>query len=450
MINPTTSHILVINAGSSSIKFALFNVLSIVTALFEGEISGIGSARSCFTVRGGDSRDSFERAFAAPERVTAVNVLVDWLTGRLAPASLCAIAHRVVHGGLHLAASDKIDGAMLSALYDSATADPEHLPQELHLIEMLRRQYPNAAHIACFDSAFHAVMPLVASMMAIPYRYYDAGVRRFGYHGLSCAYIMRQLGGLIGPDAAARKVIIAHLGGGASVTAVEGGQSRDTTMGFSPAGGIAMGSRSGDIDPGLAWHCVRNEHMDPARFNHMVNHESGLLGVSGTSGDLRELMAREKTDARAAQAADLFCYQARKAICAMAAAIKGVDTLVFTAAVGANSAEARARICDGLAHIGVRIDPARNHDNAALISADGSPVSVRVMRTDEQWMIAEEARMLLAHPPRLRECCPWMTWSRRRAPLPIRCARGIPTGRRPTIGLSATTICSTTPCFGRS
>jgi acetate kinase len=390
-----TSHILAINAGSSSIKFALYKAMPVLTAVFEGEISGIGSPRSCFIVRGSDSIDTLERTFVIPERVTAVHVLVDWLTARLVPASLCAVAHRVVHGGVHLASSVAIDSGMLSELYDSATADPEHLPQELHLIEMLRRQYPDAAHIACFDSAFHSVMPAVASMMAIPYRYYDAGIRRFGYHGLSCAYLMRQLGGVIGPDAAARKVVLAHLGGGASVTAVEGGYSRDTTMGFSPAGGIAMGCRSGDIDPGLAWYCARKEQMTPSRFNHMVNHEAGLLGVSGTSGDLRELMEHEKTDARAAQAVALFCYQARKAICAMAAAIKGIDTLVFTAGVGANSAQARSRICDGLAHIGVLIDHERNHANAALISADGSAVKVRVIGTDEQWMIAEEARMLL-------------------------------------------------------
>jgi acetate kinase len=395
MMIPNTSHILAINAGSSSIKFALFEGESILAALFEGEISGIGSPRSCFIVRGSDSADSLERTFVIPEHVTAAHVIVEWLTGRLAPGALCAIAHRVVHGGVHLASSQEIDGEMLCELYDSATADPEHLPHELRLIEMLRRQYPEAAHVACFDSAFHAVMPAVASMMAIPYRYHDAGIRRFGYHGLSCAYLMRQLGGVIGPDAAARKVILAHLGGGASVTAVEGGHSRDTTMGFSPAGGIAMGCRSGDIDPGLAWYCARKEQMTPAQFNHMVNHEAGLLGVSGISGDLRELMAHEKTDARAAQAVALFCYQARKAICAMAAAIKGVDTLVFTAGVGANSAEARARICDGLAHIGVLIDDERNHDDAALISADGSAVNVRVIRTDEQWMIAEEARTLL-------------------------------------------------------
>lgn len=396
---PFTSHILAINAGSSSIKFALFTVAPILTAVFEGEISGIGGHRSCFVVRGSDKADTLERIFVIPERVTAVNVLVEWLTGRLAPASLVAIAHRVVHGGLHLAASEEIDGPLLVALYDCATADPEHLPQELHLIEILRRQYPDAAHIACFDSAFHSVMPPVASMIPVPFRYFEAGVRRFGYHGLSCAYLMRHLGSIVGPVGAAGKVILAHLGGGASVTAVEGGHSRDTTMGFTPAGGLPMGSRSGEIDPGFAWHCARTEQMTPARFNHMVNHESGLLGISGISGDLRELMARESGDARAAHAVAMFCYQTRKAICAMAAAIKGVDTLVFTAGIGANSAEARARICDGLAHIGVLIDHARNHDNAAVISADASSVTVRVFRTDEQWMIAEEARMWLGRAP---------------------------------------------------
>ena len=396
MTGPLNSQILAINAGSSSIKFALYATMPVLTAIFEGDISAIGNARSCFTVRGRDSGDAFERTFAIPDRVTAVNVLVDWLTGRLAPGSLSAIAHRVVQGRTDAASSELIDATLLGELYDCVSADPEHLPQELHLIEMLRHRYPDAVHIACFDSAFHAVMPQVARILPIPYRYYEAGIRRFGYHGLSCANLMRQLAGAIGPDAASRKVILAHLGGGASVTAVEGGHSRDTTMGFSPAGGIAMANRSGDIDPGLAWYCDRKEEMTPAAFNHMVNHESGLVGVSGTTGDLRELMVRAGTDARAALAVDLFCYQARKAICAMAAAISGVDTLVFTAGVGANSAEARARICEGLAHIGVLIDHGRNHENAALISDDRSAVKVRVMRTDEQWMIAEEARMLMA------------------------------------------------------
>ncbi|PLY39796.1 acetate kinase [Janthinobacterium sp. ROICE36] len=398
MVIPGETHILAINAGSCSIKFGLFKLNAALTPVFNGEIRDFGSIHSCFIVHGDASTDALERTFAIPDRVTAVEVLMEWLVERLAPSSLAAIAHRVVHGGAHRAPSRPIDKALLASLYDSVTADPDHLPQELHLIEELHRNFPGVAQIACFDSAFHSAMPPVASIIPIPRRYYDAGIRRFGFHGLSCAYLMKQLANLVDTQAAAGKVVLAHLGGGASITAVEGGQGRDTTMGLTPAGGIPMGSRSGDLDPGIAWYCSRKDQMTPAQFNHMVNHESGLLGVSGTSGDLRQLLSDAPGDAHAAEAVALFCYQARKAICAMAGAIDGVDTLIFTGGIGENSAAARARICAGLAHIGVRIDEPSNLINAAVISADASAVKVLIIRTDEQWMIAEEARLMLFMP----------------------------------------------------
>ncbi len=396
MALPDQLHILAVNAGSSSIKFGLFTLNTDLTPVFDGEVHNIGGVHSGFVVRGLAQSDGFERVFAIPDLVTAVRVLMEWLPERLAPSSLGAVAHRVVHGGLHSAPSQAIDSALLLALYDSATADPDHLPQELHLIEEMRRHFPHVPQIACFDSAFHSAMPPEASMLPIPRRYFEAGIKRFGYHGLSCAYLMRQLATLQGSQAAAKKVILAHLGAGASITAVEGGQGRDTTMGFTPAGGIPMGSRSGDLDPGIAWYCARKEQMTPAHFNQMVNHESGLLGVSGTSGDLRQLMSEAHSDTRAAEAIALFFYQTRKAICAMAGAIEGIDTLVFAGGIGENSAVARARICAGLAHIGVLIDEPRNQANAAVISADISAVKVLLIRTDEQRMIAEEARLLLS------------------------------------------------------
>jgi acetate kinase len=399
MAIPRTTQILAINGGSSSIKFALFDQDDLLAPVFDGEIRGIGGAHSCFLVRGSAAADAFERKFPISDRVTAVAVLAEWLVGRLAPASLAAIAHRVVHGGAQLVETQAVTGGMLATLYELVSTDPEHLPLELHLIETLRRHYPDTLHVACFDSAFHVTMPPVASMMPIPRRFYDQGIKRLGYHGLSCSYLMRQLGQLDG-QAAAGKVILAHLGGGASITAVMDGRSRDTSMGFTPASGIPMGTRSGDIDPGLAWHCARHDQMTPARFNYMVNHESGLLGVSGSSGDLRELMVRESTDTCAAEAVAMFCYQARKQVCAMAGALNGVDTLVFAGGVGENSAAARARICDGLSHLGVVLDHARNVDHAAVISAAASAVVVRVMRTDEQWMLADEARGLLARTSR--------------------------------------------------
>jgi len=388
-------HILSINAGSSSIKFALFKCGPTLDLVFDGAISDIGGPRSSFSVRE-CAAGMLERRFAIPESVTAVNVLVEWITSRLQAADVAAVAHRVVYGGPGLSATQAVDTAMLNALYDGASSEPAHLPQEIRLIETLRRHYPDAAHIACFDNGFHATMPKVASMLPIPRRYDAQGLRRYGYHGLSCAYLTRKLAEVAGPSAAAGKLVIAHLGGGASVTAVEGGRSRDTTMGLTPTGGMMMGKRSGDLDPGLAWQLGRREQMSPAAFHHMVNHQSGVLGVSGTSADLRVLLDLQGVDSRAAEAVEMFCYQARKAICAMAGAIDGMETLIFTGGIGENADEVRRRICAGLTHLGVVLDPARNLGDAPVISTGASPVCVRVMRTDEQWMIAEEARQWLA------------------------------------------------------
>jgi len=387
------AQILTINAGSSSIKFALFQSKPALERVFDGAIVDIGSATSRFTVSG-TGADQLERKFAIPDSVTAVDVLIEWLTARVPAAALDAIGHRVVFSGPGFSATERVSAEMMTALYSAASSDPDHLPQEIHLIETLRRHYRDVAQIACFDSAFHAVMPKVAAMLPIPRRYYALGVKRYGFHGLSCAYLMGSLAATAGPAAASGKVVIAHLGGGSSVTAVENGQSRDTSMGLTPAGGIMMGKRAGDLDPGLAWHLARSEHLSQSGFNRMVNHHSGLLGVSEYSAQMRVLLERQATDSRAAEAVEMFCYQARKAICAMAGAIDGIDTLVFSGGVGEHAAEVRARICAGLRHLGVALDPAFNRDAAAVISAPGSPVCVRVMHTDEQWMIAEQTRQL--------------------------------------------------------
>ena len=389
-----TAHYLAINAGSSSIKFALYRAEPVLSVVFEGSIDGIGGAHACFSACGAPG-DTITRHFAIPERVTAVNVLVDWLGERIDPASLRATAHRVVHGGLEFTSTQEISAAMLGVLHDAVRGEPEHLPQEVHLIEMLRRRYPASSHVACFDSSFHARMPAAASTLAIPHRFNEAGVRRYGYHGLSCSWMMGELARVDGAAAADGKVVLAHLGGGSSITAVQFGVGHDTTMGLTPAGGIPMGKRSGDIDPGLAWHCMRKEAMTPAQFHHMLTHESGLLGVSGRSADLRVLLEHEGIDSRSAAAVELFVYQTRKAICAMAGAIDGVDTLVFAGGIGENSADVRMRICARLSHLGIELDPERNNANQGVISSSASRVKVRVMSTNEQWVLADEARLLL-------------------------------------------------------
>jgi acetate kinase len=389
-----SSTLLAINAGSTSIKFALYRYPGL-ELLSHGAVSGIGCAVSTFK-----SQDALcppvLRQFAIPETVTAIEVMVDWLLAHAAFDSIDYVVHRIVHGGAALRSSCELTAAVLTALYDGRAADPEHMPQEIRLVETMRRHLPLARQIACFDSSFHATMPAVASMLPVPRRYFDAGIMRLGYHGISCEFLMHELRRLEAPALADGKVILAHLGGGASVTAVEHGRSIDTSMGLTPAGGIVMSNRSGDIDPGFAWHCARTEQMSPAALNHMLCHESGLRGISGTSGDMAELLAREAADSCAAEAVELFCYQVRKAIGGMAAALGGLDVLVFAGGIGEHAAAVRARICNGLAYLGVRLDEANNSAAAACISAPDSRVLVRIIASDEQWMIAENARIFLA------------------------------------------------------
>jgi acetate kinase len=241
--------------------------------------------------------------------------------------------------------------------------------------------------VACFDTAFHRTMPKVAKLLPIPRRYAAKGVERYGFHGLSYAYLMEELGRL-DPAAAKDRVILAHLGNGASVAAVLDGKSIDTSMGFTPTGGLVMSTRTGDLDPGLVYYLERTEHMNITQFQHMVNHKSGLLGVSGTSSDLRDLCANEATDVRAADAVELFCYQARKWIGSFAAALGGLDTLVFSGGIGENASSVRKRICHKLGFLGIKLNPKRNAKNASLISTAAGRVKVRVIHTDEELMIA--------------------------------------------------------------
>jgi acetate kinase len=272
--------------------------------------------------------------------------------------------------------------------------DPDHLRREIGLIEAFRQRHPKLPQIACFDTAFHRTMPRVAKLLPIPWRYATKGVERYGFHGLSYTYLMEELGRL-DPAATKGRVILAHLGSGASLAAVHLGKSIDTSMGFTPTAGLVMGTRSGDLDPGLIYYLERTERMTIKQFQHMVNHESGLLGVSGTSSDLRDLCASEATHIRAAEAVDLFCYQAKKWIGSFAAALGGLDTLVFAAGIGENAPLIRQRICDGLEFLGVKLNQKLNAKNASLISSSAGRVKVRVIRTDEELMIARSVTRLL-------------------------------------------------------
>ena len=286
----------------------------------------------------------------------------------------------------------QIDDALMQELRDISAYSPEHLPGEIALIERFRRRLAAVPHVACFDTAFHRDMPRVAQLLAIPRRFDEKGIRRFGFHGLSYAFLMEELQRVAGTAAARGRVVLAHLGNGSSLAAVHEGKSMDTTMAFTPAAGIPMSTRSGDLDPGLAWYLARSENMSAAEFHRMVNQESGLLGISETGSDMRDLLAREAADVRAAEAVALYCYHITKAIGAFAAALGGLDTLVFSGGIGENAPVIRQRICERLAFVGIALDDDRNRANEDVISADSGAVTVRMIRTDEETMIARATR----------------------------------------------------------
>ena len=339
-----------------------------------------------------------DRPVDAPDQKAAVRLLIDWLERAVGFAEIAAVGHRVVHGGSRYHQPERVTAELIEELRKISPYDPDHLPGEIELIEAFRNRDPDLPQVACFDTAFHHDMPRVAQIVPIPRRFEAAGVRRYGFHGLSYAYLMEELARVAGPEEARGRVILAHLGAGASLAAVQGGHSIDTTMGFTPASGLVMGTRTGDIDPGLVRFLSRTEGMTADQFDSLVNHESGLLGVSETSSDVRDLLARQNVDVRAAEAIELFCYQAKKWIGAFAAALGGLDTLVFAGGIGENAPEIRRRICAGLEFLGIALDEGRNASSALLISTDQGPVKVRVIRTDEELMIARAAARLTARP----------------------------------------------------
>jgi acetate kinase len=382
-------HILTINGGSSSIKFALFEAGESLRRILEGGIERIGLAQATFVVKGSDKAENFTRSVAAANHTEAVGLLMDWIEGRIQRGELAAVGHRVVHGGPKYSDPQRITPTMVKELHQLQPFDPEHLPEEILLTEAFYRRFPDLVQVACFDTAFHHDLPRVAQLLPIPRRYEGLGVRRYGFHGLSYAFLMEELARIAGPQAARGRVVLAHLGNGASLAAVYEGKSVDTSMGLTPTGGIPMSTRSGDLDPGLVWYLERTEKINAKKFNEMVNFQSGLLGISETSSDMHDLLERETTDVRAAEAVALFCYQVKKWIGAFAAALGGLDTLVFAGGIGENAPKVRSRVCEGLGFLGIELEEKRNSASAALISADESRVAVRVMHTNEEWMIAK-------------------------------------------------------------
>jgi acetate kinase len=385
------ARILTINVGSSSLKFALFAPDDRPRRLLSGQVERIGTADARLVVSTAGSDQSVDIRVKIPDQAAAVALIMDRLGRVVGLKNIAVVGHRIVHGGDRFHRPERITPEVLEALRRIVPYDPDHLPGEIGAIEAFRRLDPELPQVACFDTAFHHDLPRVARIIPIPRRYEAAGVRRYGFHGLSYAYLMEELARVAGTRAARGRIILAHLGSGASLAAVRDGRCIDTTMSLTPTSGLVMGSRCGDLDPEVARFLMRSEGMTIDRFHDLVNHESGLLGVSETSADFRDLLARQAGDERAAEAVALFCYRARTAIGAMSVALGGLDTLVFSGGIGEHSPEARGLICAGMEFLGVVLDDRRNATGAPVISVQDARVAVRVIPTDEESMIAGAA-----------------------------------------------------------
>lgn len=387
--------ILVLNAGSSSLKFEAFEVAGAAPrSLCDGQVEGIGATPRFVARAAGGPREerALDPAAAQGGHAGALAAIIGWLDGALRGRQVAAVGHRVVHGGPDFAAPVVVDAAVLARLRALVPLAPLHQPHNLAGIEAASARFPGVRQVACFDTAFHRTQSFEAEAFALPMRFHAAGIRRYGFHGLSYEYIARSLAAE-DPALGAGRLVVAHLGNGASLCAIEGGRSRATTMGFTALDGVPMGSRCGQLDPGVVLHMIEALGMTPAEVTRLLYHESGLRGLSGISHDLREI---ERAGGEAAERAlSHFAFRVRQAIAAMAAAIGGLDALVFTAGIGENAAAMRARICAGLGFLGIALDPARNAENAPEISPEGAAPRVLVRRTDEEAMIAAHTLALL-------------------------------------------------------
>ena len=388
-------NILCVNGGSSSIKFSVFGTDGgDPEEWLKGKIDRIGLAGASLTFKDISTNEEGQIPVSKSGMKEVANFLLDWLEGRAGASGFSAIGHRVVHGAGHRQPAI-IDEELLAELQRISGYDPDHLPGEIELIRLFRDRDAGLRQVACFDTAFHAGLPRVARLLPLPRRYEGLGLQRYGFHGLSYTYIGEELIRVAGPGVAGGRVVMAHLGGGASLAAVKEGQSVDTTMGFTPTGGIMMGTRSGDLDPGAVWWILQQEGLGAAQLSDLVNHQSGLLGVSGISSDMQDLLSRESREVAAAEAVEMFCYQVRKAIGAFAAVLGGLDALVFTGGIGENSPVVRSRVCAGLEFLGIELDQRANENNAVSIFLRDRPVGVYAIPTNEERVIAQQTLKLL-------------------------------------------------------
>ena len=392
-MKPITATVLTINGGSSGIKFALYDISDSLKFLFSGELA-FRDNHATLNFRDEMMVQKMMTDFDDVDPHNAADFLIDQLEKQDHFNTINVIGHRIVHGMKHT--SPKVlTPELLNDLKSITAYDPEHLPREIKLIEAFKKRLPTTPQVACFDTAFHSDMPDVAKLLSIPRRFQKDGIHRYGFHGLSYAYLLEELEKIAGKEIAHGKIIIAHLGNGASLAAIKNGKSIDTSMGFTPSSGIPMGTRTGDLDPGIAWYMMQFEKLTPKEFNHIVNHESGLLGISETSSDMRELLKIQTTDSRASEAIELFCYETKKNVGSFSAVLGGLETIIFSGGIGEHSPEVRSMICDGLQFLGIELDEIKNMNNQGIISSDESKVCVRVIKTNEELMIARTTCFVL-------------------------------------------------------
>jgi acetate kinase len=388
----TQGSILTINAGSSSIKFAVFAEANSSSRLLSGQVERIGAPDAKLVVTRAGENQKHQQSVHGQTHKDAAREIAEYLKQTLGDDAIGGIGHRVVDGGVELRDHQPVTPDLMETLRKAQPMDTAHLPREIALIEAFGEAFPKIPQIACFDTVFFRDLPTVSQRLPIPRKYTDAGIRRLGFHGLSYTYLMEKLAEVAGPEAARGKVILAHLGAGASMAAIRDGAPIDTSMAFTPNAGLLMATRCGDLDPGLLVYLMRQEKLSADALDHLISSESGLIGISQTSADMRDLLAVRASDARAAEAVDLFCYQAKKFVGAYAAALGGLDTLVFAGGIGEHAWKVRANICEGLDFLGLVLASGANTANAAIISSPQSRVTVRVISTDEESVIARIAR----------------------------------------------------------
>ena len=377
------SMILSLNGGSSSLKFAVYRLSDRAEErIFSGAVEAIGEAAGKTWLRGGDEM-LFEENGTFSDYTAAIKTMFAALQKQGAE-KLAAAGHRIVHGGPKFTAPQLIHEKMKEALKDLIPFAPLHLPNQVAMIEAVAAHFPDLPQVACFDTAFHSRMPEVAQRFALPRELWQQGIKRYGFHGLSYEYVVGKLGPQLG-----RRAIIAHLGNGASMVALKDGIPMDTSMGLTPTGGFMMGTRCGDLDPGVLIHLMKGGYTSE-QLETLVDRQAGLLGVSGQTSDMKVLL--QQTDAGARLAVQMFTYQVRKFVGAFAAVLNGLDTLVFTGGIGERAALVRANVCTGLEYLGVALDRSANGRNAEVISLPGCQCTVRVIQTDEDLMIARHTR----------------------------------------------------------